>query len=111
MNNKGFTLIEFLIWLFGIIVFFFIALSMSRSALSTSAVGPVRENQVYAAAENYVIKENVPFNSDDYVCVTKSRLEKMGYLKKVDDTERIIKVSRSKVTKVINDVEYVNSCE
>lgn len=110
MNNKGFTLVEFTIWLLGIIVLFIIVLRMS-SNLATSIAKPISDKQVFAAAENYVIREDISFNSDNYVCVTKKHLERTGYLKKVDNLDRIIKLSRNNVTKVINKIEYVNECE
>ena len=111
MNNKGFTLVEFTIWLFGIIVLFIIVINMSRDTLATSVAKPISDKQVFAAAENYVIKEDISFNNDNYVCVTKRQLEITGYLKKVDNTNRTIKLTRYKITKVINKIEYVNECE
>ena len=110
MNNKGFTLVDFTIWLFGIIVLFIIALRM-YNGLNISVIKPISDRQVFAAAENYVIKENVPFNINNYVCVTKKHLEKVGYLKKADDIDRTIKLSRNKVTRVVTKIEYVSKCK
>ena len=110
-NNKGFTLVEFVIWLLGIIVLFIIVIHMSRDTLATSVAKPIKDKEVFAAAERYVIKEDITFNNNNYVCVTKRQLEIAGYLKKVDNTNRTIKLTRNKITKVINKIEYVNECE
>ena len=111
INNKGFSLVEFTIWLFGIIFLFIIVIHMSRDVLATSMVKPISDKQVFAAAENYVIKEDISFNNNNYVCVTERQLEVTGYLKKDNNMNRTIKLTRNKITKVINKIEYVNECE
>ena len=80
MNNKGFTLIQFLLFVMLLLVIFLFSLAINGQKLSTSLSSLVNQNHrdVFAAAENYVIHEDIPFNSDNYVCVTKKRLERTG---------------------------------
>lgn len=111
MNNKGFTLVEFLIWLFSIVVLFILVLGMTKNTLATSISQVVSDDKVFAAAENYMIKEKIEFNDSDYACVNERQLLITGYLKKNDNLNRTIKLTRNKLTKVIEKYEFVNECK
>ena len=113
MNRKGFTLIELLavlavIGLVAVITFYLIKGTM---ATSLTQIDTIEEQTVYEAANNYVIEQNKPYNRKGYVCVTTQELIDFGYLKKTDDTTKIIKLTRNNITKVVEEIKYVDECK
>ncbi len=115
MNNKGFTLIELLgsIAILGIVLMMGIYASRDTVATSLTTFRNVRDNEVFTAARNYVVGENISLKKG-YACVYVRDLIDYGYLENTNDEEvvnKLVKVSRNNVTKVINQVKYVNICE
>ena len=116
MNNKGFTLIEFLICLVMLGVVLVMGICASRNSLATSLVTlrSVSDNEVFKATKSYVISENISFNDKSYVCVSVRDLIDYGYLADTNDLvlkEKIVKLKRNNITKVISNFEYVSNCD
>ena len=116
MNRKGFTLVEFLICLvlLGIVLVLGLCASSDMLRTSLSSLRSVSDNEVFKAAKTYVQENNSVFNDDSYACVTVKELIDYGYLVDTNDYElrdKIVKVKKNKVTKVIYDIGYTNSCD
>ncbi len=116
MNRKGFTLVEFLICLalLGIVLVFGLCASSDMLRTSLSSLRSVSDNEVFKAAKAYVQENNVTFYDGSYTCVTVKELIDYGYLVDTNDYElrdKIVKVKKNKVTKVIYDIEYTSNCD
>lgn len=116
MNNKGFSLIELLVGIFLISFVFFLGLTVSRKALSTSLSGisEVSDSEVYEAAKAYTYEKSIPFNDNNYTCITVKELIDSGYLREPNDTNiknKIVKLTRNKTFKTITNIKYVNKCK
>ena len=116
MNNKGFSIIDLIIVLalFGIILI--IGLCASHDMLKTSllAFRTVSDGEVFTAAMNYAHDNDNLFSDKSYTCVGVNTLIRSGYLADTNDwqlREKIVKVNKGNITKVIYNVEYVNSCD
>ena len=113
MNNKGFTIMELLAVLVVIsVIFSIVAFFVKGTAASTmTQIDEISNNLIFSAAREYVLEENVGFNSEGYVCVTVQELIEYGYVNKGNNSDEIIKISRDNQTMVITKVEYVTTCE
>ena len=114
MNKKGFTLIELLAGLVIIGVFLVVLVFVVRNTFSASVVqlDEVSDNQVYAAAKSYATEYNL-FKDGESICITVESLIDYGYLDDNISTDlktRMIKMTRNKSTKVIEEVKYVLMC-
>ena len=115
MKKNGFTLVELLVSLalLGLVLMMGIIANRRALATSLSDFRNISDNEIFVAARNYVTGENVSLKKG-YTCVYVSDLIDYGYLDNVNSEEirnRLVKVSRNKVTKVINNVKYVDVCE
>ena len=115
MKKNGFTLVELLVSLAILGVVLLIGIMANRRALATSLVEfrNVSDSEVFIAARNYVIGENVSLKKG-YTCMYVKDLVDYGYLDSTnnkDIEDRLVKVSINKVTKVINKIKYVDICE
>ena len=115
MKKNGFTLVELLASLAILGLVLAIGVMANRRALATSLMEfrNVSDNEVFVAARNYVNSENVSLKKG-YTCVTVRKLVDYGYLDATNDDDirdKMVKVSISKKTKVINKIEYVKKCK
>ena len=112
MNKKGFTLIELLAGLVIVGILFGIDIHLFRGtyASTMTQLGTINDNEIYNAAETYVLETNA-FKNNDYACVTVKELFDYGYLKNIDNNDKIIKITRNNQTKVIEEIIYDNTCE
>lgn len=115
MKKNGFGLVELLVCLtlLGIVLIFGIVSSRKGLATSLATIRYVSDNEVFSAARNYVIGENISLKKG-YTCMYVKDLIDYGYLSAINDPEKeneIIKVSRNKVTKTIDKIKYVDICE
>ena len=115
MKKNGFTLVELLASLAILGLVLAIGIMANKRALATSLVRfrNISDNEVFEAARNYVIEENVS-TKKGYTCVYVSDLVDSGYLDATNDEniyDKMVKVSISKKTKVINKIEYVKKCK
>lgn len=112
MNNKGFTLMEMLATVMIIAIIFGVAFYLIRGTTATTLtqIEEVSDAQIFNCARAYVTEVNKPFNNEGYTCVTLEELLDYGYLKNINDSSRIIKITRNINTKVIEEIKYVNEC-
>ena len=113
MNNRGFTLIELLASLAIITLLFVLAVFMFKSTMASTEtqLEEFVSNETYAVTNSYIIENSIPFNSDNYLCVSVKELLDSGYLKNKENDERLIKVYRNSETKAIIKMEYVDICK
>lgn len=116
MNRNGFTLFEMLccVALMGFVLSIGLYLSKDTLGATIESLEGYSDNQVFKAANNYIIEKNINFNDLGYTCVTVSELIDYGYLKDVNDNDvknRIVKIVRNNDTKVITNTSYVDKCE
>ena len=116
MNNKGFTLIEFLICLamFGFVLVMGICASKNKLAASLAVFRPVSNNEVFKAAKDYFISQNISFDGKSYVCVDIRDLIEYGYLEDTNDQtlkEKIVKLKKNSITNLISNFEYTSNCD
>lgn len=115
MKKNGFTLAELLISLaiLGIVLLMGIYSVKGTAATSILGIKNITDNEVFAAARNYVIGENISMKKG-YTCMYVKDLVDYGYLTGVNDNElndKLVKVSRDNITKVINKIKYVDVCD
>ena len=115
MNRKGFTLIDLLACLALLGIILLIGISVSRNTMSTSLVRlrTVSDNEVFSAANNYVLENNIYFNEHGYICINVSDLIDYGYLNDTNDNKiknKIVAIYGNNNTKVITTTKYVDSC-
>ena len=115
MKKNGFTIIELIgcLALLGIILLLGIHAYRGQTATALSRLRVVSKNEVFAAAEIYVMENNVSFTRSGHTCVRVRDLIDYGYLKDTNDEEvrnKSVKISRNNLTKVIDDVKYVDKC-
>ena len=115
MKKNGFTLVELLICfaLMGFVLLLGIVANRNTLATSLTQIRNVSDNEVFEAARNYVNSGTVSLEKG-YACVYVKDLIDYGYLDNTNDSkigERLVKVSISNVTKVINNIRYVDICE
>lgn len=112
MNKKGFTLIEMLIWLLVIGILLIVAISLGRRTFATSLkdINTISDEKVFLAAEKYINDGNVDFNGESYTCITTNELKEKGYLNRSLDINKFIEVKINKLTKVVENIYYVSSC-
>ena len=113
MNRKGFTLVEVLasVVIVTIILVIVVNVVSGTMASTINEIDEVSEKQVFNAVNNYIIEENISFNSDGYACISVQELVDYGYLKTSDSNDKIIKVNRNNDTKVIDSMMYVDVCK
>lgn len=113
MNNRGFTLVELLASLAIITLLFVLAVFMFKSTMASTEtqLEEFVSNETYTVTNSYIIENNIPFNSDNYLCVSVKELLDSGYLKNKENDERLIKVYRNSETKAIIKMEYVDICK
>ena len=113
MNKKGFTLVELLAVLVIIAIVFTISFYILKDTMAASVIqmDEAVENEIYEAANAYVIETNKPFNSEGYTCVTVKDLIDYGYVKEADYLGKIIRVERNNQSKVIEVIKYVDECD
>ena len=70
----------------------------------------VIEFSLYAIALAISIILSFYFKGNEYACVTVKELSEYGYVKNAVDDTRIVKVSRNNITKVIEEIKYVDEC-
>ena len=112
MNNKGFTLIEMLSAVMIIAIILGVAFYLIRGTTATTLtqMEEVSDTQIFEAAKAYVTEVNKSFNNEGYTCINLQELIDYGYLKSVNDSDKIIKLIRNKETKVIEEIKYVMNC-
>lgn len=115
MKKNGFTLVELLVSLALLGVVLLMGIYATRDSLATSLTGfrNVSDNEIFTAARNYVIGEDVSLKKG-YACVYVKTLVDYGYLDVVnsdDINNKMVKVSRNRTTKVIDKIEFVSVCE
>ncbi len=115
MKKNGFTLVELLVGLALLGFVLLVGIISTRRALSTSLirVNNISDNEIFSAARNYVIGENISLKKG-YTCMYVKDLIDYGYLNDFDNGEKkdkLIKVTRNNITKVIGKIEYVDICE
>lgn len=117
MNRKGYTLIELLGCLVLLAVILCIGLYSSRGTLATtlSTLTNVSENEIYDAAETYVLENKMSWinNGEEYACLTVYNLVDAGYFETDEVTEYkddMIKVVRDSKTRVVSSVKIVEEC-
>lgn len=118
MNNKGFSLIELLgcLMLLGIILGIGLYSAKGTLATSLSTIDQVSENEIYDAAEVYVLEYSASWINvgDEYTCLTVEDLVDAGYFDYSEvklDVYKKIKIIRDSNTRVINSVKFVDNCE
>ena len=116
MNQKGFTLVEFLICivLLGIVLVLGLCSSTDMLRTSLSSLRSVSDNEVFKAARSYALENNSTFDSNGHTCIMVHDLIDYGYLLDTNDYELRSKgviLKKNKITKVIYDMEYTSNCE
>ena len=115
MKKNGFTLVEFLISLAMLGVVLLMGIYAIKGTAATAALGirDMTDNEIFLAARNYVIENNISMKKG-YTCMYVKDLVDYGYLVNPNDNElenRLVKVSRNNVTKVIDRIKYVDVCD
>ena len=115
MKKNGFTLVELLVSLAVLGIVLAIGIYSTKGTLATSLTGfrNVSDNEIFTAARNYVIGENISLENG-YTCVYVKDLVDYGYIENIESTQvldRLVKVSRSNITKTIDKINYVDTCE
>lgn len=118
LNNRGFSLIELLGSLALLALILCIGLYNARGTLSTSLtmLKDVSENEIKNTAEIYIIENPVSWINDgeEWTCLTTLDLADKGYFEYDEVTsykDKSIKIIRDSISKVINSVSIVDSCE
>lgn len=118
MNNKGFSLIEFLgcMALLGIILCMGLYCARGTLATSLSTLTDVSTNEIYSATETYLSENKIIWTNEEeeYTCLTVKNLVDAGYFSddEVDSyKDDEIRVVRDSVTKVIDSIRLVDSCK
>ncbi len=115
MKKNGFTLVELLVSLAILGVVLLMGLYATKGTAATSVLGirNITDNEVFSAARNYVIEENISLKKG-YTCMYVKDLVDYGYLVDTNDKElesKLVKVYRNNVTKVIDKIKYVDVCD
>ena len=117
MNRKGFTLIELLgsFALLGLILCIGLYTTRGTLATSLSILTDVSRNEIYAAAETYVIENQTNWinNGEEYTCLTVKNLVDAGFFEEGEVRtyqNDMIRIVREPKTKVINSIRLVDSC-
>lgn len=117
MNRKGFSLIELLGALLILGVILCIGLYSARGTLATtlSTLNNVSVNEIYDAAESYVLENGVTWINDgnEYTCLIVNDLVDAGYFDQMEVSsykDEQIKVIRNAKTKVVTNVDLVSEC-
>ena len=110
-NRKGFTLTELLAGLVIIGILFGVVLYLLRGTFASTMTqySNISDNEIFEAARSYVLETNA-FKDNEYACVTVKGLSDYGYVKNAPYDTRIVKVIRNNVTKVIEEIKYVDEC-
>lgn len=118
MNRRGFTLFELLGSLVILAVILGIGLYSARGTLATtlSTLSDVSRNEIFSAAENYVLENKTTWTNDgeEYTCLTVINLVDAGYFEWGEVAtyqDEMIKIIREPKTKVINSIQFVTECE
>ena len=111
MNNKGFSLVELLASLVIIAILFGIAMYLFRGTYSSTMTqfDYISDTEAFNSARSYALETNA-FGSNDYACVTIRNLIDYGYLSNKNYEDKTIKLTRDNVTKVIEEIKYVDEC-
>lgn len=118
MNNKGFTLVELLVWLLLVGIIFGLGFGLIRGTRSTALtdIDKIGENEIYNTAKIYVLENNVNWNIEDsnvYSCVGINDMISNGYfeLEEVKKYQnQFVKVIKNNDTKVIIDLQILKEC-
>lgn len=118
MNRKGFTLVELLGSLAILGVILCIGLYVTRGTLATtlSFLTDVSINQIYDAAELYIVENKTTWiNADEeYTCLKVKDLVDVGYFQEDEVTtykDSMIRIVRNPKTRVVDSVKMVDDCE
>ena len=79
--------------------------------MTDKEIDKIKNNETFKAAKLYVMETNKTFNDEGYTCVNVSDLVSYGYLNYETYEEKTIKVIRNNNTKVITNIDYVETCE
>ena len=85
-------------------------IELELSNLDGDSISDKIDNEIFEAAKTYVIEINKSFNSEGYTCVSLQELVDYGYLKNINNPDKMIKIIRNTSTKVIQEIKYVNEC-
>lgn len=115
MKKNGFTLVELLVSLAVLGIVLLMGIYATKGTVATSLIGlrNVSDNEIFVAARNYVIGENISMKKG-YTCMYVKDLVDYGYLGDTNSDEiknRLVKVSRNNKTKVIDKIKYVDVCD
>ena len=115
MKKNGFTLVELLISLAVLGVVLLMGLYATKGTAATSILGirDITDNEIFSAAKNYVIGENISMKKG-YTCMYVKDLVDYGYLVNTSGQElenKLIKVFRNNTTKTIDNIKYVEVCD
>ena len=115
MKKNGFTLVELLVSLavLGMVLLMGIFATKGTAATAVFGIRSITDNEVYEAAKNYVVGEDISMKKG-YTCMYVKDLIDYGYLVDTDDSKlekKLVKVSRNNRTKVIDNVKYVEVCD
>ena len=115
-NNKGFTLVEMLacVGLLGLVLGFSLLVNKGTLSTSMTQIDTISDNEIYDAAELYVIEKNVTWIDNSYTCILVRELSDYGYFteQEVKDIKnKLVKVTRDSKTLVVDKVQFVDICE
>lgn len=119
MNKKGFSLVELLGCIALLAVILCIGLYSARGTLSTTltTLDSISISDIYDATRTYILENKITWihkDNEEYTCVDIDSLVDAGYFDEEevkDYKDNKIKVIRDSKTKVIDNIDLVDTCE